>query len=227
MKNTIDAHPRRESQVRHMVWSDQGVWVSIRLDSTLRLFHARTMQHLQYLDIEPFITRMLGSTNLGFSLIRISSLMISSKRLWIGTGNGVVVSVPVYGSKSERFEIEGEKPLKLLFYIAWVGSTPLTVEASPDTKNSTTLPGSVVRMNADDLLVPYCYANDAQFSFHGHRDAVKFFVNVPGKVLWIWKKIVLTKKINNNMENLTQVKQLQNHKRNSSILNRSVKRTYS
>ena len=68
------------------------------------------------------------------------------------------------------------------------------MEASPDTKNSTTLPGSVVRMNADDSLVPYCYANDAQFSFHGHRDAVKFFVNVPGKGFLDLEKKSLDKK---------------------------------
>ena len=43
-----------------MAWVDDGVWVSLRLDSTLRLYHAKTQQHLQYLDIEPFITRMLG-----------------------------------------------------------------------------------------------------------------------------------------------------------------------
>jgi hypothetical protein len=46
-----------------MAWVDEGVWVSLRLDSTLRLYHAKTLQHLQYLDIEPFITRMLGKNN--------------------------------------------------------------------------------------------------------------------------------------------------------------------
>ena len=55
-----------------MAWSEEGVWVSLRLDSTLRLYHAKTHQNLQYLDIEPFITRMLGTSNLGLSLIRIS-----------------------------------------------------------------------------------------------------------------------------------------------------------
>lgn len=54
------AHPRRDSQVRHMVHVAQGVWLSIRLDSTIRLYHARTCQHLQDIDIEPYITKMLG-----------------------------------------------------------------------------------------------------------------------------------------------------------------------
>ena len=77
-----------------MAWVNDGVWVSLRLDSTLRLYHAKTQQHLQYLDIEPFITRMLGSTNIGLSTVRISSLIIGAKRLWLGTGNGVILSLP-------------------------------------------------------------------------------------------------------------------------------------
>lgn len=32
-------------------------------------------------------------------------------------------------------------------------------------------------------FVPYCSMAQAQLSFHGHRDAVKFFVSVPGKCL--------------------------------------------
>lgn len=126
----IEVHPRKENQVRHMSFINDGVWVSIRLDSTLRLYHAKTHQHLQYLDIEPFITRMLGTSNLGLSLVRVSSMMIASKRLWIGTGNGVVLSIP--------FNETGK---------------------------------------ADCNLV------DAQFSFHGHRDAVKFFLSVPTEAL--------------------------------------------
>jgi hypothetical protein len=30
-------------------------------------------------------------------------------------------------------------------------------------------------------FIPYCSIAQAQLSFHGHRDAVKFFVSVPGK----------------------------------------------
>ncbi|KAJ4436506.1 hypothetical protein ANN_16537, partial [Periplaneta americana] len=56
---SLDAHPRRESQVRQMAWLGDGVWVSIRLDSTLRLYHAHTYQHLQDVDIEPYVSKML------------------------------------------------------------------------------------------------------------------------------------------------------------------------
>lgn len=60
LQKSLDAHPRRESQVRQMAWLGDGVWVSIRLDSTLRLYHAHTYQHLQDVDIEPYVSKMLG-----------------------------------------------------------------------------------------------------------------------------------------------------------------------
>ena len=53
---------RKESQVRQMAWVGDGVWVSIRLDSTLRLYHAHTQEHLQDVDIEPYVSKMLGES---------------------------------------------------------------------------------------------------------------------------------------------------------------------
>lgn len=49
-------------------------------------------------------------------------------------------------------------------------------------------PGSIVRVYADaqsnritpGSFIPYCSMAQAQLSFHGHREAVKFFVSVPG-----------------------------------------------
>ena len=31
-----------------------------------------------------------------------------------------------------------------------------------------------------ETFIPFCSMSQAQLSFHGHRDAVKFFVSVPG-----------------------------------------------
>ena len=61
-QKTFSVHPRRESQVRQMAWVGDGVWLSIRLDSTLRLYHAYTHQHLQDVDIEPYVSKMLGES---------------------------------------------------------------------------------------------------------------------------------------------------------------------
>ncbi|XP_077958941.1 C-Jun-amino-terminal kinase-interacting protein 4 isoform X2 [Gasterosteus aculeatus] len=159
MEKSFDAHPRKESQVRQLAWDGDGIWVSIRLDSTLRLFHAHTFQHLQDVDIEPYVSKMLGTGKLGFSFVRITALMVSSNRLWIGTGNGVIISIP------------------------------LTETANKVTKAAASNhPGSVVRVYGDDssdkvtagTFVPYCSMAHAQLCFHGHRDAVKFFTAVPG-----------------------------------------------
>ncbi|XP_052375975.1 sperm associated antigen 9a [Oncorhynchus keta] len=95
IEKLFDAHPRKESQVRQLAWVGDGIWVSIRLDSTLRLFHAHTYQHLQDVDIEPYVSKMLGTGKLGFSFVRITALMISCSRLWVGTGNGVIISIPL------------------------------------------------------------------------------------------------------------------------------------
>lgn len=62
-QKSFDAHPRKESQVRQLAWVGDGVWVSIRLDSTLRLYHAYTYQHLQDVDIEPYVSKMLGKSD--------------------------------------------------------------------------------------------------------------------------------------------------------------------
>jgi len=51
---------RAESQVRQMVCLGEGVWLTMRLDSTLRLYHCSTYQHLQDVDIEPYVSKMLG-----------------------------------------------------------------------------------------------------------------------------------------------------------------------
>ncbi|KAJ6643862.1 JNK-interacting protein 3 [Pseudolycoriella hygida] len=137
--HTLEAHPRKESQIRQMAATGIGVWVSIRLDSTLRLYHAHTYEHLQDVDIEPYVSKMLGTGKLGFSFARITALLVSCNRLWIGTGNGVVISVPLTEAIAANY-----------------------------------------RGNTNNFIPTCCMAN-AQLSFHGHRDSVKFFVSVPTK----------------------------------------------
>ncbi|XP_065348363.1 JNK-interacting protein 3 isoform X5 [Cloeon dipterum] len=183
VEKTFDVHPRKESQVRQLAWLGDGVWVSIRLDSTLRLYHAHTHQHLQDVDIEPYVSKMLavfpgGTGKLGFSLIRITALLISSNRLWIGTGNGVIISVPLSESAGGR---PGSSQSS--------SSSNLAVGSPPTGSFKPSGPGSLIRVYTDPKgnkitpgsFVPYCSMAQAQLSFHGHRDAVKFFVAVPGK----------------------------------------------
>lgn len=97
---TITAHPRRESRIRIMTQNGLGIWVSIRLDSTLRLYHAISGEHLQDIDVEPFVSKMFGKDlydKPSFSFVRITSLKATSRRLWIGTGHGIIISIPYKG----------------------------------------------------------------------------------------------------------------------------------
>ncbi|XP_059387655.1 C-Jun-amino-terminal kinase-interacting protein 4 isoform X2 [Carassius carassius] len=161
IEKSFDAHPRKESQVRQLAWDGDGIWVSIRLDSTLRLFHAHTYQHLQDVDIEPYVSKMLGTGKLGFSFVRITALMVSCSRLWVGTGNGVIISIPL-SEKSKDAAAAGSNH-----------------------------PGGAIRVYGDEsgdkvttgTFVPFCSMAHAQLCFHGHRDAVKFFTAVPGQVI--------------------------------------------
>uniref|UniRef100_F1KSA5 JNK-interacting protein n=1 Tax=Ascaris suum TaxID=6253 RepID=F1KSA5_ASCSU len=161
------AHPRRDSQVRHMQWVGDGVWISIRLDSTLRLYHAHTYAHLQDVDIEPYVTKMLGTNKLDFSYMRTTALLVSCRRLWIGTGTGVIISVPLTESNGTRVE------------------TKVPVQGAGEEVRG---PGGLIRVYSDlnservtpGSFIPYCDMARAQLSFHGHKDSVKFFLAVPG-----------------------------------------------
>ncbi|CAB1341289.1 unnamed protein product [Coregonus sp. 'balchen'] len=149
IEKSFDAHPRRESQVRQLAWIGDGVWVSIRLDSTLR------------------------TGKLGFSFVRITALLIGGNRLWVGTGNGVVISIPLTETVVlHRGQLLGLRANKV----------------SPTSSGG--VAGGVIHVYADDnpekssgSFIPYCSMAQAQLCFHGHRDAVKFFVSVPGNVL--------------------------------------------
>ncbi|XP_059804158.1 C-Jun-amino-terminal kinase-interacting protein 4-like isoform X1 [Hypanus sabinus] len=173
IEKSFDAHPRKESQVRQLAWIGDGVWVSIRLDSTLRLYHVHTYQHLQDVDIEPYVSKMLGTGKLGFSFVRITALMVSCNRLWVGTGNGVIISIPL----TETVVLHQGRLLGL--------------RANKVSGGSGNRPGNVIRVYGDEnsdkitpgTFIPYCSMAHAQLCFHGHRDAVKFFVAVPGAPL--------------------------------------------
>ncbi len=88
--------------------------------------------------------------------MRITALLVSNFRLWMGTGNGVIISVPLEGkTKPEVANLPGE---------------PVRIYEEEQ--------GSVI---TPETFIPYCNMAHAQLSFHGHRDSVKFFVSVPGE----------------------------------------------
>lgn len=150
--HSFAVHPRKETQVRQLTVLGDGVWVSLRLDSTLKLYSAlKPYQHLQDVDIEPYVSKMLSPK--AFSFCRITALKASNNRLWIGTANGVILSIPC-------------------------GSV----------KDSNTVSNSIVSSTPSGRLsmstfVPLCNLSATQLSFHGHKDAVKFFVCTKNLIL--------------------------------------------
>ncbi|PAA49448.1 hypothetical protein BOX15_Mlig008884g2 [Macrostomum lignano] len=143
---SFDAHPRADSTVRLLCPIGEGVWIGFRLDTVLRLFHAHTHALLQEIDIEPYISQVLGTSRLGFSLVRLTSLFAACGRLWIGTSNGIIVTVPFV-------------------------TQPASGSAGDGVQDS----------EGFSCLLPHVSMELAQLSFHGHKDAVKFFLAVPGK----------------------------------------------
>ena len=93
----------------------------------------------------------------------------------MGTGNGVIISVPLTSMKSSKSAEE---------------QIAEAVEKKP------TDPADEVKIYADnhtdkmtlETFVPYCSMSQAQLSFHGHRDAVKFFVSVPGQSSFLFHR---------------------------------------
>ncbi|CAH2319392.1 C-Jun-amino-terminal kinase-interacting 4-like isoform X1 [Pelobates cultripes] len=139
IKKWFETTTRPESQVRHLATAGEGVWVSVRLDSILRLFHAETGQLLQEVELDPFIQKMFGFVNLGFFMTKVSSMAVFCNRLWVGTASGIILS---------------------FLFSSGLCSESTAKESEPERG-------------------PYCSLEHAQVSFHGHRDAVKFFACVP------------------------------------------------
>ncbi|XP_040290266.1 C-Jun-amino-terminal kinase-interacting protein 3-like [Bufo bufo] len=111
VKIWFEATHRPESQVRHIAAARDGVWVSVRLDSILRLFHPETGQPLQELELEPFIQRMLGSSSF-MSMAQVSALSVFCERLWVGTSCGVIVSIPFSkGTQEQSGEVKDNKDI--------------------------------------------------------------------------------------------------------------------
>ena len=119
----------------------------------------------------------VGTGKLGFSFVRITALLVSCNRLWMGTGNGVIISVPL---STQSAAMSNSTSAQKITEAIESGSRKSSGVVSPV--------GEAVKVYADshndkltmETFIPYCSMAQAQLSFHGHRDAVKFFVSVTG-----------------------------------------------
>lgn len=157
----FQAHPRKESRIKSFcedkATSGRNVWVSVRLDSTVRLFSSKApeFQHLYDIDVEPFVTKMIGSDRLGFSFVRVTAIHASQNRLWIGSGNGIIISVPLVNQNQNSVK---ELP-------------------SYDSVHSDTLGDQ-----EEEVIITPAIEN-AQLALHGFKDAVRFFCESDGLVI--------------------------------------------
>ena len=126
----------------------------------------------------------IGTGKLGFSFVRITALLVSCNRLWMGTGNGVIISVPL---SNQSATMNNSTSAEKITEAIESGSRKSSGVTSPVTGGG----GEIVKVYADshndkltmETFIPYCSMAQAQLSFHGHRDAVKFFVSVTGSFI--------------------------------------------
>ncbi|CAK9304739.1 unnamed protein product [Gordionus sp. m RMFG-2023] len=149
---------RDENHASSMVWcGGVGVWVTLRMNACLSLFHALTCSLLTRIDLQTFLLDTISEkeTSCAFSHFdRITTLSVSCHRLWVGTAKGTIVSIP----------------------FSQPANTPSII---PNSAHSVTVDSMTSSIFPENNFVPYCKLADAQFSFHGHKEAVKFLITVP------------------------------------------------
>lgn len=95
VEQTFSVSERSEQQVRFLCAGGSGVWTSCRLDPILRLFDWSSGRPLQEVDFSALASKTLGQAFLTLSPLQISSLTVISGRLWVGTGGGAILSIPL------------------------------------------------------------------------------------------------------------------------------------
>ncbi|XP_040889835.1 rho guanine nucleotide exchange factor 10-like protein isoform X4 [Toxotes jaculatrix] len=88
---TFEVHPDPMVSVAHMACAGGGVWMAFSEGSSIRLFHTETLELLQEINISTRST--LLST--GQKNVRVTSLLICQGLLWVGTAQGLIITLPV------------------------------------------------------------------------------------------------------------------------------------
>ncbi|XP_055016673.1 rho guanine nucleotide exchange factor 10-like protein isoform X1 [Boleophthalmus pectinirostris] len=86
----FEVHPDPVVSVAHMAQAGGGVWMAFSEGSSIRLFHTETLELLQEINISTRSTLL----NTGQKM-RVTSLLICQGLLWVGTAQGLIVTLPV------------------------------------------------------------------------------------------------------------------------------------
>ncbi|XP_060766351.1 rho guanine nucleotide exchange factor 10-like protein [Neoarius graeffei] len=88
---SFEVHQDPMVSVAHMVRAGGGVWMAFSQGSCIRLFHTETLEHLQEINIS---TRSSFHSSSQKS-VRVTSLLICQGLLWVGTAQGIIITLPV------------------------------------------------------------------------------------------------------------------------------------
>ncbi|XP_048033671.1 rho guanine nucleotide exchange factor 10-like protein isoform X3 [Megalobrama amblycephala] len=88
---SFEVHPDPMVSVTHMVRAGGGVWMAFSEGSSLRLFHTETLEHLQEINI----STPSAYLSPGQKAVCVTSLLICQGLLWVGTAQGIIVTLPV------------------------------------------------------------------------------------------------------------------------------------
>ncbi|XP_059383739.1 rho guanine nucleotide exchange factor 10-like protein [Carassius carassius] len=88
---SFEVHPNPMVGVTHMVRAGGGVWMAFSEGSSLRLFHTETLEHLQEINI----STPSAYLSPGQKTVCVTSLLICQGLLWVGTAQGIIVTLPV------------------------------------------------------------------------------------------------------------------------------------
>nr|XP_033777326.1 rho guanine nucleotide exchange factor 10-like protein isoform X2 [Geotrypetes seraphini] len=90
-QHCFEAHQDEEVCVMHMAKAGGGVWMAYSAGSSIRLFHTETLELLQEINIATRSTLLMP----GLKNIRVTTLLICQGLLWVGTEQGLLVTLPV------------------------------------------------------------------------------------------------------------------------------------
>uniref|UniRef100_A0A8B9HNW1 Rho guanine nucleotide exchange factor (GEF) 10-like a n=1 Tax=Astyanax mexicanus TaxID=7994 RepID=A0A8B9HNW1_ASTMX len=91
VSSLFEVHSDPMVSVAHMVRAGGGVWMAFSEGSCIRLFHTETLEHLQEINISTRAT----FHNPSQKSMRVTSLLICQGLLWVGTAQGIIITLPV------------------------------------------------------------------------------------------------------------------------------------
>ncbi|XP_061688595.1 rho guanine nucleotide exchange factor 10-like protein isoform X2 [Syngnathoides biaculeatus] len=87
----LEVHPDPMVSVAHVARAGGGVWMAFSEGSSIRLFHTETLELLQEINVSTRSTQL----NTSPESMRVTSLLICQGLLWVGTAQGLIVTLPV------------------------------------------------------------------------------------------------------------------------------------